>query len=315
MPRYFYFLSFWLWSTPYSGSYFEMLLSRDLTGLRFGLLYVLRRDGTAVHGVRKKKYSTWRCQCDCGELSVISRREFYRGKRYCSVLRHKTERGLAVAAARRQTQKNDEATYSSYKAMVQRCKPQNKYGKRGITVCERWQKSFAAFLEDVGPRPSRRYSIDRIDTFGNYEPGNCRWATVSEQLLNKRSTRWVEWKGEKRRLVEITRELGLDVNLIGTRLNLGWSLEKALSTPVSRRSGRLVEWVGEKRRLVDLVRDLGLDINCVGSRLKMGWDLRRALTQPIKRYKGKDTSQAEADLRQMSDDRVRKMMAGVIVDD
>lgn len=79
----------------------------------------------------------------------------------------------------------------SYYGMIYRCtnpKAANypRYGGRGVTVCDRWLFSFDAFLEDMGPRPSREYSIDRIDPCGNYEPGNCRWAPPDVQQSNRR---------------------------------------------------------------------------------------------------------------------------------
>lgn len=82
-------------------------------------------------------------------------------------------------------------TYRSWRAMLSRCENPNatgygRYGGRGITVCDRWRADFTAFLADMGERPSIDHSIDRIDTDGNYEPSNCRWATRSEQQQNKR---------------------------------------------------------------------------------------------------------------------------------
>jgi hypothetical protein len=79
-------------------------------------------------------------------------------------------------------------TYKSWQAMKYRCRMRPGYVDRGVTVCERWL-TFENFLADMGERPSRDHSLDRIDNDGNYEPGNCRWATRSEQQKNKR------WQG------------------------------------------------------------------------------------------------------------------------
>ena len=80
--------------------------------------------------------------------------------------------------------------YLAWLNLRSRCEPDHErakdYFQRGIRVCERWQNSFEAFYEDMGPRPSDRHSIDRINNDGNYEPGNCRWATAREQGLNAR---------------------------------------------------------------------------------------------------------------------------------
>lgn len=105
------------------------------------------------------------------------------------------------------------------------------YGARGITVCDRWRNSFAAFYEDMGPRPSPAHSIDRIDNNGNYEPGNCRWAEVLVQANNRSSSKLIEYKGRKQTAYHWEVELGFDKGLIAQRLKRGWSDLRAVATP------------------------------------------------------------------------------------
>ena len=106
---------------------------------------------------------------------------------------------------------------------------------RGIRVCERWE-SFENFLADMGERPTIKHSLDRIDNDGNYEPGNCRWATRKEQALNRRSTDWIDYKGETLCLLDWARRTGIPARVIWSRIyEFGWPLEQAFTLPPSKR--------------------------------------------------------------------------------
>ncbi|XXX79246.1 hypothetical protein WMF30_10770 [Sorangium sp. So ce134] len=106
------------------------------------------------------------------------------------------------------------------------------YGGRGVSVCDRWRDSFEAFLEDMGPRPSLRYWIDRLDTNGNYEPANCAWRTAREQQRNRRNNRRVEWRGETMLLADWAERLGVAYDTLRQRLDSGWDVERAFTQPV-----------------------------------------------------------------------------------
>lgn len=109
------------------------------------------------------------------------------------------------------------------------------YGGRGITVCERWTNSFVAFLEDMGPRPTSQHSIDRINNDGNYEPGNCRWATRHEQGCNKRNNRLFGFYGQVMPLSHRCRIAQITPDAVTQRLKCGWPEKKAFWTPIRRK--------------------------------------------------------------------------------
>ncbi len=123
--------------------------------------------------------------------------------------------------------------------MIKRCgNPNTKqyadYGGRGITVCERWKTSFENFLADMGVKPSPTHSIDRFpNNDGNYEPGNCRWATRAEQCLNRRNNRLISHNNETLPLTVWSDRMGIKREVIADRLNRGWSVFDALTTPLN----------------------------------------------------------------------------------
>lgn len=153
-----------------------------LEGRRFGRLVVVAR------GTNRGRKVMWVCRCDCGQQSVAQTADLTAGKhRSCGCLQLDTV--TFHGATHHGGGKSPE--YLSWGGMKQRClNPRSAkyayYGGRGITIYDRWRDSFEAFLADMGPRPGPGYSIDRLDPDGNYEPGNCRWATRAEQRANQR---------------------------------------------------------------------------------------------------------------------------------
>ena len=103
------------------------------------------------------------------------------------------------------------------------------YGARGIQMCARWYESFEAFLADMGPHPGPGYSLDRIDNNGNYEPGNCRWATKKEQARNKANNRVISFGGETKTVSEWAEERKILPSTLIHRINNGWPAEVALT--------------------------------------------------------------------------------------
>lgn len=129
--------------------------------------------------------------------------------------------------------------YLAWANAIQRCEnPKNgnypRWGGRGIKMCAEWRASFSAFLAAVGPKPTPKHTLDRIDVNGHYEPGNVRWATPVEQASNTRRNRYIEQDGLTLTLTGWARRLGMPESRIRKRLNSGWNERDALMIETTR---------------------------------------------------------------------------------
>lgn len=175
-----------------------------------------------------------RVRCDCGVEKTIVLGNFWRttscGCYYREMVKMPKTHGLTCG--------HYPPEFLVWQNMRRRCfNPKTvgyvHYGGRGITVCERWRTDFAAFYADMGPRPSPKHSIDRIDTNGNYEPGNCRWTTVDVQARNRRDNAHVRVGDDVLIQADAADAVGITRGTLSGRRQRGWTDEEAVSTPVT----------------------------------------------------------------------------------
>lgn len=195
----------------------------DMTGETFGRLVVIRRSP----GPEKNSY--WICRCECGNVKRIMGLNMKRGlTKSCGCLNRElaSDRGTQHGHTGKANRGKWTTEYRIWSAMKRRCYNQNcpafpDYGGRGILVCDRWRNSFESFYEDMGSRPSGM-TLDRIDNDGNYEPGNCRWATRITQANNARSNVKVMFDGKQMTLSDACRASGVPMTTVVTRRLRGW---------------------------------------------------------------------------------------------
>lgn len=207
----------------------------NLIGRTFGRLTVIA-SAESLH--RQRRYL---CRCECGvEKPVAASHLIHSRTRSCGCLATEMKRmpGRGVVHGC-----SNHPEYASFRAMLSRChNPRDEafeyYGGRGISVCDRWRRSFEAFLQDMGPRPTvlgRKASLDRRDNDGDYTPANCYWASLHQQARNKRSNHVIEFQNQKLCLAEWAEVTHIKAPTIRRRLRLGWSVERALTEGVNKR--------------------------------------------------------------------------------
>jgi hypothetical protein len=202
----------------------------DLTGQAFGKLRIMARAANDKSGNAR-----WLCKCSCpsGTETIVAGRDLRNGgtkscgchKRLITAARNTTH-GHAIRG-------RESRTYKAWVNMLQRCSnPRNtaweNYGERGIAVCPRWE-SFENFLDDMGKCPAG-LTIERRENNSGYSPQNCYWGTAREQARNRRNNRWIEFRGERMVVADWCERTGLKPSTLQSRLNRGWSAERALAT-------------------------------------------------------------------------------------
>lgn len=205
---------------------------KDMHGKRFERLVVLEYAGS--RGPNQNAY--WHCICDCGQKVTTRGQNLRAGDtKSCGCLNQEMRR---LSHLKHGLYSIPE--YWVWHSAKDRCHNPNDakfkhYGGRGIQMCQEWRDSFTAFIANMGRRPKGKYTLDRIDNDGDYEPGNCRWATYAEQNRNNRRTRFLTFQGETHCLSDWATKLGMCRATLDGRFRLGWSIEEAFTAPLHSR--------------------------------------------------------------------------------
>lgn len=201
----------------------------DLTGQRFGKLVVLKKEGKDNSG-----HSTWLCQCDCGNLKVARGSHLKRGYiQSCGCIVIDSLKARSIKHGLEGTR-----LYRIWRGMIIRCyNPKSnryhRYGERGITVCDEWRENPLAFHNwAIKNGYGENLTLDRIDNDGPYNPDNCRWITMKEQLNHKSNNRNVTINGVTKTVAQWADSNGIKIGTIYSRLKRGWDIVDAVTKPV-----------------------------------------------------------------------------------
>lgn len=268
---------------------------QDITGQKFGRLTAM-----AFSHIGKNKQRVWRCICDCGNESFVSINTLrYGASQSCGCLRSELRAKKNKTHGMKGTPE-----YRRWQEMKTRCmNPNRDPAYFGLYIYPEWIESFELFYEHIGPMPSGRMTVDRIQNNKGYEPGNVRWATITQQARNRTNNRLVTMNGETRCVSEWIEKLGLQEHrsLVYGRLRRGLPLEKvfykgSLSNNLYNRSPEATErrklsvrntsrnhyitFDGQRLCLSEWSERTGIGARTISLRLARGWTPQQALTTP-----------------------------------
>lgn len=202
----------------------------DLTNQKFGRLTVLEYIG------HKGKRNLWKCRCECGKITEVVTYHLTKNiVKSCGCLR--TEKLIERSTSHN---KRYSKIYNRWKGIKQRCLNPNQpsyinYGGRGITICDEWKNDFMSFYNwSMQNGYAEKLTIDRINNDGNYEPSNCRWVDRKTQNNNTRANHLLTYNGKTLNISQWANLYNLSYSCLKTRIRNGWSIEKALLTPVKK---------------------------------------------------------------------------------
>jgi len=201
----------------------------DMTGLKFGRLTVVKFAESDNH-----RRAIWLCSCTCGNNSLVAGANLRVGyTKSCGCLKEELNTGLTLQNGK------PSRLYRIWSTMKQRCLNSNHpkhdcYGGRGIKIYAEWMefKAFHDWAMSNGYQDN--LTIDRINNDGHYGPDNCRWATLKEQARNRRDNRNIVYQGDTKTMTEWSEILGMNYNTLRSRIDVGWTVEKAFNKPTTK---------------------------------------------------------------------------------
>ena len=256
-------------------------MNKFIKGMKFNRLTIIGRGGSHKDGS-----ILWKCQCDCGNIHFVVSTHLKNGSiKSCGCLVKETAAKLKTTHGM-----SNSITYNSWRGLLKRCDPNNKeysfrYSNNGIFVCKEWH-TFEGFIKDMGERPSKYYTIDRINNNKGYFKGNCRWATAKEQCNNKSNNRMLEFRGIKKTLSQWSDDLKIPSSTITNRIKRGFSVEQALSVRYLDNSIRYIH-NGSPKTIAELSKEFRISYDTIKYRLDRGCTINEALVKKKYEFKNK----------------------------
>lgn len=253
----------------------------DISGQRFGKLL-------AIKCIEKVNYTAkWLCQCDCGCCKITRIDSLLSGRCKscgCLIKEKKVKHGGAKNG-------KTERLYGVWQHMKGRCYNQNnehydRYGGRGITVCNEWLHDYNTFREwalNNGYNKNAKHgecTLDRIDNNKGYSPDNCRWVNMRTQDNNKSTNKYYQYNGESHTLSEWSDILGVKCRMLEGRIEKGWDFTKAIET--EKCVAPLYEYNGGQYTIGELAKMCGINRSTLYGRLHSGYSVENAIKTPVK---------------------------------